>query len=59
VRPGYARNFLIPQQLVVYSTHENKSLLLQEKSSAEVIPQHPTATHRPLRGTSASSPLLD
>ncbi len=43
VRPGYARNFLIPQQLVVYSTHENKSLLLQEKSAAEVIPQPPTA----------------
>ena len=42
VRPGYARNFLIPQQLVVYSTHENKSLLLQEKSAAEVICQRPS-----------------
>jgi hypothetical protein len=47
VRPGYARNFLIPQQLVVYSTHENKSLLLQEKSAAEVISPPPNATHRP------------
>jgi hypothetical protein len=48
VRPGYARNFLIPQQLVVYSTHENKSLLLQEKSAAEVIPQ-PNST-KPIPG---------
>merc|ERR1719409_1835860 len=36
VRPGYARNFLIPQQLVVYSTHENKALFLKEKDAAEL-----------------------
>jgi len=41
VRPGYARNFLIPQQLVVYSTHENKSEFLKEKDAAEVISNYP------------------
>ena len=36
VRPGYARNFLVPQQLVVYSTHENRSNFMKEKDAAEV-----------------------
>jgi len=36
VRPGYARNFLVPQQLVVYSTHENRATFMKEKDAAEV-----------------------
>ena len=37
VRPGYARNFLIPQQLVVYSTLEIQAQFLKEKDEAEVL----------------------
>jgi hypothetical protein len=36
VRPGYARNYLIPQQLVVYSTVENQAVFMKEKDAAEV-----------------------
>jgi large subunit ribosomal protein L9 len=36
VRPGYARNFLIPQQVVVYSTIENKADFMKEKDEAEL-----------------------
>jgi len=45
VRPGYARNFLIPQQLVVYSTHENKAVFLKENDAAEVISYYPLEMH--------------
>lgn len=41
VRPGYARNYLIPQQLVVYSTVENRAMFMKEKDSAEVRQQSP------------------
>eukprot|EP00288_Rhodomonas_lens_P009802 CAMPEP_0177719384 /NCGR_PEP_ID=MMETSP0484_2-20121128/16074_1 /TAXON_ID=354590 /ORGANISM="Rhodomonas lens, Strain RHODO" /LENGTH=201 /DNA_ID=CAMNT_0019231597 /DNA_START=16 /DNA_END=621 /DNA_ORIENTATION=+ len=35
VRPGYARNFLIPKQIAVYSTVENQNKFLVEKSAEE------------------------
>ncbi|KAJ1490856.1 ribosomal protein L9, N-terminal domain-containing protein, partial [Baffinella frigidus] len=39
VRPGYARNYLIPQKMAVYATPDNRAKFLLEKSEEERVVQ--------------------